>query len=150
MTKQTKQQQRPEKDTAALAPRTMRLSFILNDPEVTDGIHHEEHKHQDEDDAIPQMRYSTVRHYCFPLGHENHRFVGSAERARYLQNLRQRRYRARKKLTLTALQRESQALFASNRQLESEVLAQLDALVHADAQQPTRPPPPLPMAQPGE
>ncbi|KAJ0395723.1 hypothetical protein ATCC90586_010104 [Pythium insidiosum] len=135
MTKQTTQQQRPEKDTAALVPRTMRLSFILNDPEVTDGIHHEEHKHEDEDDAIPQMRYSTVH----------------AERARYLQNLRQRRYRARKKSTLTALQRESQSLFASNRQLESEVLAQLDALVHADARQPTRSaPPPPPVAQPGE
>ncbi|GLD94671.1 hypothetical protein PINS_up003295 [Pythium insidiosum] len=116
----------------------MQLSFILNDDEVA---HHEDDEDDDEtDDRQSQSPPASSRQQP---QEQRQRDDGSvplprAERARYLQNLRQRRYRARKKSTLTALQRESQALFESNARLESDVLTQLhDALLLRERQRPS-------------
>jgi hypothetical protein len=49
------------------------------------------------------------------------------ERTRQLQNLRQRRYRARKKNTIVTLQERSNQLKEVNQQLEKEILSILTA-----------------------
>ncbi|GAB9465973.1 hypothetical protein Gpo141_00003359 [Globisporangium polare] len=47
--------------------------------------------------------------------------VAKLERTRQLQNLRQRRYRARKKCSLSALQQRSQQLADDNKRLECAI-----------------------------